>query len=206
MQAKRETMDDLNYSMFHGYLGRECVFVLKARDELERILEMRRAGQITDENRKLVLNDFWYAVDALLTATANISKTLWGTTGCDEDRTRRVIERGQKLRLRLKFNESSALKSRDIRNYFEHFDEAIDQFCQVKHECVYDSNVRPFREFKDIRNDSLRNFDPDTRILYTGNQRLNFKPLIKAIVKLQGQLESHLPPEEPKLNREETGR
>ncbi|HLB22026.1 MAG TPA: hypothetical protein VK605_07925 [Solirubrobacteraceae bacterium] len=63
----------------------------------------------------------WFALQNLLVAAANLSKLLWGSSG------KREVER-KALRDSVGVDNTSALKSLDIRNDFEHFDERIEDW------------------------------------------------------------------------------
>ncbi len=63
----------------------------------------------------------WYSIQSLLTATANISKALWGTKPTIE------VQR-EPLRLALAVSAASPLASRVVRNHFDHFDEKVDEW------------------------------------------------------------------------------
>jgi len=75
----------------------------------------RRAGGTADE--------IWFGLHAILSASANISKLLWG--GDEQDRKDR-----QRLRERLEVADDSPLRFRDVRNKFEHVDEYINEWVE----------------------------------------------------------------------------
>ncbi|MCY1684009.1 hypothetical protein [Kocuria sp. SL71] len=65
---------------------------------------------------------FWAGIQGFLTATANVSKTLWGTEG------RKFVVSRQPLREALGVSDDSPLASRDLRNHLDHFDERLDEW------------------------------------------------------------------------------
>lgn len=84
---------------------------------VEFILKELQSGEHKNEN---ILID---AVQNICTQTALISKFFWPIT---KDKIHKV--RGQKLREVYKITETSCLKSKEVRNFIEHFDEKLDLF------------------------------------------------------------------------------
>jgi hypothetical protein len=65
----------------------------------------------------------WFALQAILTAAANINKTLW--SGAREPtRTEQITER-KLIRDALKLSDDSCLRAIDVRNSLEHFDDRL---------------------------------------------------------------------------------
>lgn len=81
------------------------------------ILKELESGEHKNEN---ILID---AVQNICTQTALISKFFWPIT---KDKIHKV--RGQKLREVYKITETSRLKTKEVRNFIEHFDEKLDLF------------------------------------------------------------------------------
>jgi len=70
----------------------------------------------------------WYGVQNAVLAVANISKILWGPQA--KDGTWPKEKERTPLRVFLGVSEPSDLKSKDMRNHLEHFDERIDKWFQ----------------------------------------------------------------------------
>jgi hypothetical protein len=64
------------------------------------------------------MEPFWFSLQNLLTAAANISKALWGPGG-------KWTEERRPFRERLSIPDDSPLQNTDLRNHFEHFDKPI---------------------------------------------------------------------------------
>jgi hypothetical protein len=102
-------------------VARQCNFALYAAKELD--LAVRSEGLSWRA---------WYAAQAFLTATANLSKLLDPVeplprkAGGKAERWR--MRRGEELRAILEIPESSALLDRTVRNSFEHIDEKLDEW------------------------------------------------------------------------------
>ena len=89
--------------LFQEQIAHQCGFALRAADDL------------------INQRDTWYSAQNLLVAVGNISKALWGTNTTTE-----ILRKP--LRDSLGVGEESALKVRDIRNHWEHFDERLDEW------------------------------------------------------------------------------
>jgi len=61
----------------------------------------------------------WFPIQSFLSATANISKILWGSEPA-------VAQARARLREALKVSDASPLRSRLMRNNFDHFDSRVD--------------------------------------------------------------------------------
>lgn len=91
----------------------------------------RRTAMLSD--RKPVVPQTtgpWLALQNILVAAANLSKLLWGSSG------KREQER-QALRDSINVDNASPLKSLDIRNDFEHFDERIEDWYVREGQSIY---------------------------------------------------------------------
>jgi len=77
----------------------------------------------------------WYSLQAFLIAAANVSKLLWPPASSST---------AQRCRLRdaLNIEESSPLRSRDLRNCFEHFEERLETWARAhSHAPFVDRNI-----------------------------------------------------------------
>jgi hypothetical protein len=91
-------------------------------DEQEFILRAEKIRSATKEERALDLSRrTWFALQAILSAAANLSKLLWGSGRNPEAEERRAA-----LRESLEVGDDSPLKSPRVRNQFEHIDEKLD--------------------------------------------------------------------------------
>lgn len=96
-------MDDFMMWRFQMEVNRQSKFALRALDDM-------RLDDPEDNG------GFWYSVQAFLSATANVSKLLWGSGS--SDRQRREAERRRRpLRESLKVPDDSPLRSRKFRNH-----------------------------------------------------------------------------------------
>lgn len=87
----------------------------------------RRASERLESSDNDV--DTWSSIQSILVATANVSKILWPTI--------KYKARGERLRQMLRVENSNILSSRKLRNYFEHYDEQIDEWFTNQSSSVY---------------------------------------------------------------------
>lgn len=161
-------MDDFLKWRLQMEVNRQSKFALKALDDMD-------LGNEEDNS------DFWYSMQAFLSAVANISKLLWGS-GTTDDQRRAAEEHRRPLRQSLAVSEDSPLKSRAFRNHFDHFDERLEkQFADwVRQGCkggISDTFVGDIDEL-DIAELALRNFDTKTKTLTFRGKKLPIAPLI----------------------------
>ena len=102
-------MDTFQLRVFQRQVADQCRYFMMAGDQIDKSLA--EGGS----------DPFWYALQNMLTAAANISKVLWGASG-------KLAEERRPVRESLQVPEDSPLQSTDLRNHFEHFDERIDRW------------------------------------------------------------------------------
>jgi hypothetical protein len=133
--------------------------------------------------RTAAVDRFWYSFQAFLVAAGNISKLLWPAYLKGE---KLIPERGPDLRASLEVGEDSPLRSRALRNHFEHFDTLLKQW-------AVSSNPRSFSDLNIVSasilsssdpRDNLRNFDPHTFIVPFRGESYHVLPLVEAAEQL----------------------
>lgn len=101
---------------------------------------------------------FWASVQALLTAAANVSKSLWGQSG-------KLAAEREPLRRSLSIPEDSPLANTDLRNHLDHYDDRLDRWWQEStHHNHADFIIGPAdRTLRGVAaTDVFRHFDPGT--------------------------------------------
>ena len=97
---------------------------LRAADEVREALDAgSRCASSSAEWQKCAVT-IVNGVQALVAHAAAISRYVWPARGKEPH-----LSRAARLRISLGVAESSPLRSRDLRNHIEHFDEKLDQFC-----------------------------------------------------------------------------
>ncbi len=141
--------------------------------------------------KKNLVDKAWFSIEAFLMATGNISKVFWPSVpGKDKNRAR-IERRCRALRILCEMGDDSPLKSRVLRNHFEHFDERLDIWYDADRPAnLADSNFVRLEEFKEWNpGDVLRNFDPESWVLWFMGDTLEFRPLIQAVESLTRRIE-----------------
>jgi len=115
--------------IFQGEIVTQCEFVLLAAEQLREAesfdvfetfnpgdpaTDLAEARRASDRN----MTALWSALQTILVSAANISKLLWGNKGKREEERR-------ELRDSLEIDDTSCLRSPDLRNDFEHFDDRL---------------------------------------------------------------------------------
>lgn len=113
-------LDDFATWVYLEEITHQVAHVLYAAKALKKALRsMRRKGN----------EEVYFALHSLLAAAGNISKLLWpregGGTGKAAEQRRR---RGVAVRHLLRATSESVLRSRELRNHIEHYDERLDAF------------------------------------------------------------------------------
>lgn len=98
---------------FQSQVQLQCQFVLFATEDLAK-------GLRANDTRRI-----FYALQSLLGAAANISKALWGQR---KAKTRPLAAQRELLRASIDVTEQSPFYTVAVRNRFEHFDEALDDW------------------------------------------------------------------------------
>ena len=183
--------DPVYFSVFHGQLGRECIFALMAYEDMNSSLKELFTPPVDFTAKKHLVDKFWYSVEALLMATGNISKIFWPSVGKRDPRRSRIEKRCAVLRKMWGIEHGSPFSFRTLRNHFEHFDERVDRwYLNDRPLHLMDSN---FFQLKDLDGydpeDILRNFDPVSWTLYFMGDILEVKPLVQAVLDLRGNLQ-----------------
>lgn len=136
-------------------------------DILNNLYEQNASGQL------------WYFVQNFLVATANISKLLWGINAS-------VSCVRKPLRDSLNISDDSPLRSRIIRNCFEHFDERVDSWWKSsERKNFFDSNISSTNMIVGSnQEDIFRNFDTDSMTITFKGDTFEISPVIDELVKL----------------------
>lgn len=161
-------MEDRLFEVLKREVIRQASFALMSASDLREALEHQ------DDTDRI-----WIAVQSFLVAAANVSKLLWGS-GQSASNGRRA------LRESLGVSDKSVLRSRKMRNHFEHFDERLKKWaaCSERHNIV-DSNVMPANAISGIDScDYLRNLDPNTWSLTFAGEIYELNPVLEALRKL----------------------
>jgi hypothetical protein len=164
-----------------GEIQRQCNFALISFEEIKKSLEDRQPW----DNRKS--DCFWYSIQSFLVSVANISKILWPGQPCDSRLSVEVKSEREQIRTLLGLDDSSPLRVRKFRNYFEHYDFELEKwFEKLNDRMVIDSNIINFDPFglPSDRVLSIRNFNPTEFKIYFKNEAYDVVLTVNAVNKL----------------------
>lgn len=157
-------MDDHLKEIFALEIARQASYALAAEQAMSEAL-----GR-TDTDA------FWFYSHAFLSAAANVSKLLWGTSS-------QAAKRRKSLRDDLGVTDESPLADRSFRNHFEHFDERIEAWDRSDPHRIYvDSNIGPTSMIGGLDSSAfLRNYDPAKREFTFRGESFLMGPIVPAL-------------------------
>lgn len=109
---------------------------------IDEIVLQARIAQRASERLKIAYDnsdkiEVWSSIQSILGSTANVSKILWPAR-------KEYKERGVRLRQILTVQDNNILSERKFRNYFEHYDEQVDDWFKNQDGGVYiDLSMNP---------------------------------------------------------------
>jgi len=130
---------------------------------------------------------FWYSVQNLLVAIGRISQLLWPPDP-------RVPERGAELRKSLDVGEDSPLKSREFVEYFERFDERLEEWQESsEHHRFFDSYTEPLDILAETTGgDRFRGFDTEKNAILFHAEPYYLDPISSAVEELSQRAEQEM--------------
>jgi hypothetical protein len=165
---------DMLTRLFQMQVRDQCRFVLLAADDLNDGM-----GQGTSPNADI--QRVFFALQNLLSAAANISKALWGSSP-------KAAERRQALRGSLGVADDSPLRNRDLRNHFDHFDERLDKWDSLSRNHNYVDFLIGDRAsmggpgLSDV--DVFRHYDPQRAVATFWGDEYNIQAIVTAAAEL----------------------
>jgi len=161
-------MTSLAKSYFIHELAEQCMFVRMAKIDFKNCLTTDNQGPDRE----------YYYLQSLVIALGNISKTLWPR--------KRYERRGIELRTFLEIKDDSALKNRDLRNLFEHFDEEADVWFAAEERHRFSDRGVGSTEGWIIptEKERLRVFNPETWTMTCMGKDYELGPAIQAVYEL----------------------
>jgi hypothetical protein len=155
-------MEVMLLRIFQGQVALQCKFLLQSAQDLNAAL------------KKMDTERIFYALQNLLNAGANISKSLWGQGG-------RLAQKRKPLRDSINIGDDSPLRQVTMRNNFEHFDERLERWWnESKRHNYADMNIGPKGGYifglETI--DMFRLFDPNTTDLTFWGEEFNIQAIV----------------------------
>lgn len=145
---------------------------------IDQIVLQSKIARRAAERLKAPDNDMvetWSLIQSILVATANVSKILWPRT--------KYKPRGERLRQELGVENSNILSSRKFRNYFEHYDEQIDEWFKNQSSAVYtDLAMNP--SLSGVGSSSHRGYNSFNNTLIFRGESFDLGEVLKALEKI----------------------
>jgi hypothetical protein len=142
------------------------------------------------ERHDAIRDRFWFSVQSLLMAAANVSKLLWPTYRKGE---KLISERGEALRKSLAIgDEHSPLSDRTLRNHFEHYDARLEHWAATSEKRgLHDLGMRSSGSTSTPADsakvgigdpgDQMRSFDADNNSIAFRGEVYQLQPIIDAL-------------------------
>lgn len=140
------------------------------------------AKRLQAANDNLDHIEIWSSIQSILIPAGNISKILWPSR-------KEYKSRGEHLREKLKVEKDNPLSKRKFRNYFEHYDELIDDwFNEYKPVVHRDLVINPSMSyFGRMPGNHQRGYNSFDHTLLFRGEVLDLKVLLNAIVDIKNQ-------------------
>jgi hypothetical protein len=172
-------MDEFFQRLYLDEIDKQCGHARRALTALERLVSDR-------------CNDHqgvFFFIQALMGHVAAISRVLWppSTSGG------RCQTRGEELRSLLDIPDNHSIRSRDLRNHLEHYDERLDAWIQdSEHHNVAVDFIGPPGVFGGpnmSQRDVFRQFDPGSSSVYFGERSYDIEEISSGIQDIQNRIE-----------------
>lgn len=168
-------MDQFFHGLYLSELDSQCRYVWRATAGLNRHL----ARGCTD------IEGVFFCIQSILVHVASISRLLWPPKNAGD----RAIKRGKELRALLEVPDEHVLRSRDVRNHIEHYDERLDAWIQEsQHHNIAVDIIGPAGVFGGpnmSQRDVFRQFDPASLTVYFGESSCNVNEIAAGVEDLQ---------------------
>lgn len=168
-------METFMLRQFQREIERQCQFAMIA------LQDMDEASANSDG--KL----FWYSIQNLLVSVGRISRLLWPP---DENNS----ERGAALRASLGVDDDSPLKPRKHVEYFENFDECLENWQQnSEHHRFFDSYTEPLDILAETAGgDRFRGYDAEHHAILFHDEPYYLGPISTAVDELAERAEREM--------------
>lgn len=165
-------MEKLLLRQLQREVERQCRFALLAFEDLN-------SSYAEDAGHR-----FWFSIQNLLTALGRISRLLWPPD--DDD-----VERGRQLRESLGVEEDALLRSREIVEYFEQFEERLENwYASSESHRFFDSYTEPLDVLAATKpGDRFRGFDTENEAILFHSEMYRLQPIAKAVEDLLDEVE-----------------
>lgn len=165
-------MEKRDIELFQIEIKKQCHFALYSIDSINQI--MKPPFQNIDSDA------VWFFIQSFLTATANVSKLLFGTK-------EQISVKRKPLRDSLNVSNDSSVKIRDMRNHFEHFDERVEKWSKTsKRQNFANDLIGPTNMISGFEvTDMFRHFDTSKGAIRFNGQEYLIQPVVDELARIQ---------------------
>lgn len=161
-------MDKMVLRIFQTEVFKQCEFAITSATYMNNVIH-------NADNK----NNLWYFTQNFLIASANVSKLLWGSK-------KKISQSRLPLRESLNIKENSLIKSRELRNDFEHFDERVESWSlESQRKNFMDSCIGPINMFNGIDpEDIFRHFDTHKMEITFKGKTYELQPILDELIEV----------------------
>lgn len=141
-------------------------------------------------------SEFFREAADFLQHSSAVSRLLWPPGSTDRAKKKRAKKRGVHLRQVLHVDDAHVLKTRTLRDHFEHLDERLDDWAETSpNKNIVDNMIGPRAAIggdaiKD--KDIIRMFDPGTKLIIFRGDRFDIQGLVNGLTDIQSKANERL--------------
>ena len=154
--------------MFQAQVAAQCEIVLRQHKELNAAVQRGSP------------RDAFAALQALLTAAANISKACWGQKG------KKAVQRAA-LRTSIGLGENSPIQDTDMRNNYDHIDERLESWWKDSpNHNIADGNIGPANMIGGfLPVEMFRGYDPASQTALFWGESFDIRAIVNEVSRIQ---------------------
>jgi hypothetical protein len=183
-------LNKLVESIYLRELKIQCNYACRSAVNMDEIIGTLLGGQKYDQNLELTAR-FFYEISHFLQHAASISKLLWSPGNAPA-----AVGRSEYLRLNLLIDQEHDVKSRKLRNHFEHFDERLDIWANLQNGANFiDMNIGDYPHDKNgevKQQDILRHYNPEGKVFTFQGDVFNIGELSEGIEQIERKINVRL--------------
>jgi hypothetical protein len=178
-------MDDFIESIYIRELLMQCQYAV---DAIRRMNEILAAHDCPSE--------FFREAGDFLQHSSAVSRLLWPPGSTSRAKKKRAKQRGAHLRRTLKVDDTHMLRTRALRDHFEHLDERLDDWAETSaYRNIVDNMIGPRTAIwgDSIRDqDIIRMFDPSTELFVFRGEQFDVRALVNGLTDVQSRATERL--------------
>ncbi|WP_426713424.1 hypothetical protein [Chromobacterium violaceum] len=185
-------MDDFDQKVFLMEIEAQCTYALQAIQNLNMAIGGMHATGVDHQRMKFLFRETFRSLHSFLTHTSNISKMIWPI---DSKKHRDIRNaRAAHLKTLLKIDDENPIKSRELRDHLEHYDERLDHWAQTStHKNIAADNIGDWEAIQGLDSgDFMRWYDPADKSFRFRGVRYDINELFLAVQALHQKIPADL--------------